>query len=238
MTTEQSIIESLAYQLVDPCGSSLAVEKGQVTLVGCTSSIHSANDYTDEKREPNSLQPGWRRYSTRDTFTDDSVSCFKGFINLGNEHFRRGEYDEALISYKEAVEMIDTEHESEDTTVTLDSYLAIIAFHNMGVIYCVRRELQEGLRYFIKALILQKSSLHLDASNKSMYAEVKSLSVRKTVVKIIKVINEKEGIKAAEDFCYDAIQILRCKTYLEEISPLLQSILLMSIEFSRLRWRE
>ena len=174
------------------------------------------NSVTDDHQVSDILQPGWRRDTLTRDFADSKI-CFSGLINLGNEHFRRGEYTEALHSYKEAARMANTVECLRDDDMNC---LAMIAFHNMGVIYCISKDFKAGFKHFLKSLFLQGN--HTDISE--------CIQIKSTVKQLVKGHIENDDLKSAQDLLFDAVEVLRFSTHMKETTALFEYVLLAAVD--------
>ena len=183
--------------------------------------IRPAED-CEEKQNKCILKPGWRRQNTKEVFGDPRAS-FAGLVNLGNTHFRRCQYLEALRAYHEAVDVANDVKCFRDKEL---ENLSAVAHHNLGVIYCIKDDFKAGFEEFVKALVIGKYALK-EKKQRQISREVDVICTVKTLIgsKL-----RHEGLTSAQNLCFDAILVLRNYSSLLDVKPLMEMILRSSID--------
>jgi len=80
--------------------------------------------------------------------TEDTLRTVNSLRAQGNILYKRGQYDDALILYNEAIEMAAIHKESSRELSLL--------YNNLGVFYSERNDFKESLKYYNKSLSLNK----------------------------------------------------------------------------------
>lgn len=222
MNNDEGIIDIIASDFVVSDSNDIVTFIGtseipvSISLDNEPSSENACSSRRPKTQSKEVLQPGWRQSIDFGRYSGSKIS-FSRLIYVGNEHFRRGEYPDALHSYEEAAKMTDSVERLRDNDLNC---LALVAFHNMGVIHCINREFKEGFKYFLKAVIVQG---HGPSTSEC-------IRIKSTVKQLVKNYIEGNDFKAAKDLLFDAIEVFRYSSHLKETTQLFKYVMFSAID--------